>query len=73
MKTPRRIASSLILVITAACAIEALDFDELLFPYVANGVATVQVMSALPEHIELRQRIDRGLEQLAVSYQTGTH
>ena len=39
---------------------EALDFGKLLFPYVANGVATVQVMSALPEHIELRQRIDRG-------------
>jgi hypothetical protein len=39
---------------------ETLDFGKLLFPYVANGVATVQVMSALPEHIELRQRIDRG-------------
>jgi hypothetical protein len=30
---------------------EALDFEKLLFPYVANGVASVQVMSALPEHI----------------------
>ena len=39
---------------------EALDFGKLLFPYVANGVATVQVMSALPEHIELRDSIDRG-------------
>ena len=39
---------------------EALDFEDLLFPYVANGVATVQVMSALPEHIELRQAIERG-------------
>jgi len=39
---------------------EALDFEKLLFPYVANGVATVQVMSALPEHIGLRESIDRG-------------
>jgi hypothetical protein len=38
----------------------ALDFEKLLFPYVANGVATLQVMSALPEHIELRQAIERG-------------
>jgi len=39
---------------------EALDIGKLLFPYVANGVATVQVMSALPEHIELRHSIERG-------------
>ena len=39
---------------------EALDFEKLLFPYVANGIATVQVMSALPEHIELRHAIERG-------------
>jgi cytosine/adenosine deaminase-related metal-dependent hydrolase len=39
---------------------QALDFEELLLSYVANGVATVQVMSALPEHIELRQAIERG-------------
>jgi hypothetical protein len=39
---------------------ESLDFEDLLFPYVANGVATVQVMSALPEHIGLRESIDRG-------------
>jgi len=39
---------------------EALDFDKLLFPYVANGIATVQVMSALPEHIGLRESIARG-------------
>ena len=37
-----------------------LDFGKLLFPYVANGVATVQVMSALPEHIELREAVSRG-------------
>ena len=39
---------------------EALDFENLLYLYVANGVATVQVMSALPEHIELREKINRG-------------
>jgi len=38
---------------------EALDFGRLLFPYVANGVTTVQVMSALPEHIALRDGIAR--------------
>jgi hypothetical protein len=36
---------------------EALDFEKLLFPYVANGVATVQIMSALPEHVGLRESI----------------
>jgi imidazolonepropionase-like amidohydrolase len=39
---------------------EDLDFNKLLFPYVANGVAAIQVMSALPEHVDLRDRIDRG-------------
>ena len=28
-----------------------LDFNKILFPYIGNGIATVQVMSALPEHI----------------------
>jgi len=37
-----------------------LDFSKFLFPYVANGVATVAVMSALPEHIALRDQIGRG-------------
>lgn len=41
-------------------SLEELDFGRLLFPYVANGVGTVQVMSALPEHVELRESIDRG-------------
>jgi len=40
--------------------LESLDFEDLLFPYVANGIETIQVMSALPEHIELRQAIERG-------------
>jgi len=39
---------------------EALNFEKLLFPYVANGVAIVQVMSALPEHIGIRESIARG-------------
>jgi imidazolonepropionase-like amidohydrolase len=38
---------------------EDLDFSKILFPYIANGVTTVQVMSALPEHIPLRDQINR--------------
>ncbi|MBT6812477.1 MAG: amidohydrolase family protein [Anaerolineae bacterium] len=37
-----------------------LDFEDILFPYLANGITTVQVMSALPEHIALRERIKSG-------------
>jgi hypothetical protein len=37
-----------------------LDFESILFPFLANGVTTVQVMSALPEHIALRERINSG-------------
>ena len=36
------------------------EFSQILFPYLANGVTTVQVMSAFPEHITLRDRINRG-------------
>lgn len=39
---------------------EDLDFSQILFPYIANGVTTVQIMSAFPEHIRLREQIDRG-------------
>ena len=35
-------------------------FEDFLFPYVANGVTTVQVMSATPELLALRPRIERG-------------
>jgi imidazolonepropionase-like amidohydrolase len=38
---------------------EALDFAKLLFLYVANGVTTVQVMSALPDHLPLRDQINK--------------
>jgi imidazolonepropionase-like amidohydrolase len=37
-----------------------LPFEKLLFPYVANGVTTVQELFASPEQIGLRQRIARG-------------
>jgi len=37
-----------------------LDFEQILFPYIANGITTAQVMSALPEHIALRERIKSG-------------
>jgi len=39
---------------------EDLDFSKFIFPYVANGVTTIQVMSALPEHVALRDQISRG-------------
>jgi imidazolonepropionase-like amidohydrolase len=34
--------------------------DDFLFPYLANGVTTVQALSATPEELELRGRIARG-------------
>ncbi|HEX7706286.1 MAG TPA: amidohydrolase family protein [Thermoanaerobaculia bacterium] len=37
-----------------------LPFEDFLFPYVAHGVTTVQVMSGTPELLALRPRIDRG-------------
>jgi cytosine/adenosine deaminase-related metal-dependent hydrolase len=37
-----------------------LDFNKLLFLYVANGVATVQVMMAFPEHVLICEQIRRG-------------
>ena len=37
-----------------------IPFEKFLFPYVANGVTTVQELFAKPEQIALRQRIDRG-------------
>ena len=37
-----------------------LDFEQILFPYLANGITIIQVMSALPEHIALRDQIERG-------------
>lgn len=37
-----------------------LDMASFLFPYLANGVTTVQVLSATEDHITLRERIARG-------------
>jgi len=37
---------------------EQLDFSKLLFLYIANGVTTIQVMSAFPEHPGIRDKID---------------
>ena len=39
---------------------DAPDFSDILFLYLANGITTVEIMSALPEHIELREEIKRG-------------
>jgi len=36
---------------------EEINFDDILFLYTANGITTVEVMSALPEHILLREKI----------------
>lgn len=44
----------------AQLASKDIPFDRFFFPYVANGVTTVQAMSATPEEIVLRDRIERG-------------
>ena len=36
-----------------------IPFETFLYPYIANGVTTVQVLSATHEHITLQQRINR--------------
>jgi imidazolonepropionase-like amidohydrolase len=37
-----------------------LNFKEILAPYLAHGITTLQVMSALAEHITLREQINAG-------------
>lgn len=37
-----------------------LDMAPFLFPYLANGVTTVQVLSATQDHIDLRKKIEQG-------------
>ncbi|HSN68336.1 MAG TPA: amidohydrolase family protein [Thermoanaerobaculia bacterium] len=37
-----------------------IPFESFLFPFVANGVTTVQSMSATPEELLVRERINRG-------------
>jgi hypothetical protein len=44
----------------AQSASKDIPFEQFLFPYVANGVTTVQELFARPELIALRQRIVRG-------------
>ena len=39
---------------------DELDYELLLFPYVANGITTLNVMSAFPEHIAIRDSIKKG-------------
>ncbi len=38
---------------------EEINFADIMFIYVANGITTVDVMSALPEHILLRDKINK--------------
>ncbi len=38
---------------------EEMDFEDILFLYTANGITTVEVMSAFPEHIQLREKVKR--------------
>ena len=37
-----------------------IPFESFLFPYVASGVTTVQVLMATPEDVATRERIERG-------------
>jgi imidazolonepropionase-like amidohydrolase len=37
---------------------DAIQFEKMLFPYIANGVTTVQVLSATPDHIALERRVE---------------
>lgn len=37
---------------------EQINFDDILFLYIANGITTIDVMFAFPEHIELREKIN---------------
>lgn len=38
---------------------EEINFEDICFLYIANGITTVDVLSALPEHLILRERIRR--------------
>lgn len=44
----------------AQIASKDIPFEKLLFPYIANGVTTVQELFGTPEELELRKRINRG-------------
>ena len=36
-----------------------IPFEGFLFPYIANGVTTIQVLSATPEHVALQRQVSR--------------
>ncbi len=38
---------------------EEIDFSDILFVYIANGITMIDIMSALPEHIQLREKIQK--------------
>ncbi len=38
---------------------EEINYEDILFMYIAKGITTVQVMSAFPEHIAIRDSINR--------------
>jgi len=44
----------------AEAAAKALPQDDFLFPFIANGVTMVQGLSATPQELALRQRIEQG-------------
>ncbi|HET9439051.1 MAG TPA: amidohydrolase family protein [Longimicrobiales bacterium] len=44
----------------ALAASKVVPDEQFLFPYLANGVTTVQVLSATPEDLAVRERIRRG-------------
>ena len=44
----------------ALAASKVLPDEQFLFPYLANGVTMVQVLSATPEDLAVRKRIERG-------------
>lgn len=49
------------MMLTPAAQLAAADipFEGFLFPYIANGVTTIQVLSATPEHVALQARVSR--------------
>lgn len=36
-----------------------LNYEDILFVYLAHGITTIQLMSAFPEHISIREKVDR--------------
>ena len=53
-------AFNMMLAPEAKLAAKDIPYERFVFPYVANGVTTVQLMFASPEHVTLRSQIARG-------------